>query len=89
LIISSSQSDQPSSWYKEKKHGMFTYFFLKAIHNRNADYDNNGDITYNEIYQYVSDSNDGVPYNTKLLHGFEQNPQLSGQDTDKIAVKYE
>jgi WD40 repeat protein len=89
VIISSSQSDQPSSWYNKMKHGMFTYFFLKAIHNENADFDNSGDISYNEIFLFVSDSNEGVPYYSRRLHGFEQNPQLSGQDTGKAAVKYQ
>ncbi|MBU0485447.1 MAG: caspase family protein [Proteobacteria bacterium] len=30
-IITSSSEDQISSWYKDKRHGLFTYFFLKGI----------------------------------------------------------
>ncbi|MBU0675640.1 MAG: caspase family protein [Proteobacteria bacterium] len=30
-VITSSSGNQISSWYKEKQHGLFTYFFLKSI----------------------------------------------------------
>ncbi|MBU0675815.1 MAG: caspase family protein [Proteobacteria bacterium] len=30
-IITSSSGDQISSWYREKRHGLFTYFLLKGI----------------------------------------------------------
>jgi len=30
-VITSSAGGQISSWYKEKRHGLFTYFFLKSV----------------------------------------------------------
>ncbi|MBU1715209.1 MAG: hypothetical protein KKG70_06305, partial [Proteobacteria bacterium] len=30
-VFTSSKSNQISSWYPEKEHGLFTYFFLKHI----------------------------------------------------------
>jgi tetratricopeptide (TPR) repeat protein len=30
-VITSSRSDQISSWYPEQKHGLFTYHFLKSV----------------------------------------------------------
>jgi hypothetical protein len=88
IVLSSSGNSQPSSWYNEMKHGMFTYFLLKAIHDKNADLDKDNSITFNEIYDFVSNSSEGVPYYSRRLHGFEQSPQISGSNKDKIAVKF-
>jgi len=33
VIFSSSKGNQISSWYPEKNHGLFTYFFLKTVKN--------------------------------------------------------
>lgn len=34
LLFTASEAKQVSSWYEEKKHGLFTYFFLKGIRER-------------------------------------------------------
>lgn len=88
IVISSSQGRQVSSWYNEKKHGMFTYFFLKAIHNKNADYDKDDNLTFDEIYNYISDKTEGVPYYARRIHGVEQTPTIEGKYQDKVFVKY-
>ncbi len=89
VVITSSKDDEPSSWYNENKHGMFTYFFLKAIHNKNADFNKDKKLTFNEIYKYISDNNEGVPYYSRRIHGFEQNPQIFGQDRERVLIEYE
>lgn len=88
VVLSSSTGSQISSWYDEKNHGMFTYFFLKAIHNKNADYDKNGNITFDEIYKYISDNSEGVPYYARRINGVEQTPTIEGNYRGKVLVRY-
>jgi len=88
VVLSSSSGSQVSSWYNEKKHGMFTYFFLKAIHNKNGDSDKDGKLTYDEIYKYISDNSEGVPYYARRIHGVEQNPTIEGKYRGKVLVNY-
>lgn len=62
IFFASSTGNQFSGWYKAAGHGMFTYFFLKAIHNKNADKNKDNKLTYKELFDYISDKNEGVPY---------------------------
>ncbi|MDZ7343501.1 MAG: caspase family protein [candidate division KSB1 bacterium] len=87
IVLSSSTGDQVSSWYPEKRHGLFTYFFLKAMHNRNADLNKDGLLTFEEVINYVADPNEGVPRYARKLHNVEQNPAMMG-DKSKVFVKY-
>lgn len=86
ICLASSDGDQVSSWYDEKKHGLFTYFFLKGI---GGDADANADsrITYKELYDFVSDKQDGVPYYARRLHsGRTQTPIMIGNNPDRVLV---
>ena len=88
IVLASSKGDQISSWYPQKRHGLFTYFFLKAI---NGVADKNGDkeLTFQEIYDFVSDRAEGVPYWAKRLHGGRvQTPELQGINKERVLVKY-
>ena len=87
-VLTSSRIDETSCWYNEKKNGMFTYFFLEAIHGKNADFNNDNKISLNEIYQYVSDNSSGVPYYARRIHGNEQNPIIYGQNKDRVLIRY-
>ena len=89
VILSSSSGVQVSTWYNEKKHGMFTYFFLKAIHDKeNSDKNADNKLTFREIYEYISDKSEGVPYYARRIHGVEQDPTISGDAIDSVFVEY-
>jgi len=87
-IMASTERGQISSWYPEKQHSMFTYFFLKAVAgNADSNYDNR--ITYKEIFEFVSDRAEGVPYYAKRLHGGRiQIPVMLSFNEDIVFVKY-
>jgi len=87
VVISSSTGDQVSSWYPEKRHGMFTYFFLKAVHNRNADINKDGLLTLEEIFNFVADGNEGVPRYARKINNVEQNPSILG-DKSIVLIRY-
>lgn len=88
VVLSSSQGSEVSSWYNEKKHGMFTYFFLKAIHNKNGDANKDNVLTFDEIFRFVSDGADGVPYYARRNNSVEQHPTMEGQNKGKALVVY-
>ena len=88
VILSSSTNNQVSSWYDYKKHGLFTYFFLWALSGA-ADKDDNQEITIKEIYEFVSDRAEGVPYWAKRLHGGRiQTPTIQGLRISDVFVKF-
>lgn len=82
-VLSSSTGNQISSWYEEKRHSLFTYFFLQGLRGA-ADKNKDKTITVGEMEAYV---NDQVPYwNRRINHGRVQQPQLEGDKTLVLAV---
>ncbi|GAB1535339.1 hypothetical protein ADMFC3_09700 [Geovibrio sp. ADMFC3] len=81
-LLTSSGFSEVSSWYPEKRHSMFTYWFLKGLQ---GDADLNGDktVTLLEMKKYVTDN---VPYKARKLHGINQNPVVDGSDEDVLVV---
>jgi glucose/arabinose dehydrogenase len=88
IVFTSAGPQQVSAWYNEKFHSLFTYFFLKGLHNYNADLNKDRQITYQELYQYLNDQNEGVPYWARRLHGVEQTPVFFGTRQDEVLIKY-
>jgi len=68
VVFSSSSGDQSSLPYKEKQHGMFTYFFLKKLQESKAE------ITYKELSDYLKEK---VALESVLINSKEQNPQVN------------
>jgi len=90
VVITSSGEAEYSGWYSEKCHGIFTYYFLKAIHNKNADANHDNRLTVQELYDYISDESEGVPYAAGTMHFIDQHPTINGEGSrDKVLVKYE
>jgi len=77
VIFQSSSASQVSNWYDEKRHGMFTYFFLKGLQGA-ADLDGDGRVTADELIRYVNDPNNGLPYYANRLYQRRQEAQLEG-----------
>ena len=84
IVMTSADKGEVSSWYREKHHSLFTYWFLKGLQGE-ADKDGNKKITAEEIRDYVSEN---VPYWAKRLNGREQNPRLNGKWEGVILAEY-
>ena len=67
VVFTSSSVDQSSLPFKDKQHGMFTYYLLKKIQQTK------GDISYNELYNYVKKQ---VDLNCLKVNNKEQTPSL-------------
>jgi len=81
-LLTSSGFSEVSSWYPEKQHSMFTYWFLKGLQG-DADADKNKTITLAEMKGYISEN---VPYEARKLHGIQQNPVIEGKFDDILVV---
>jgi len=73
-VFTSSTGEEISSWYPAKKHGLFTYYFIKGLQGE-ADINNDGRITADELKGFLSEE---VSYMARRLHMREQNPQFMG-----------
>jgi tetratricopeptide (TPR) repeat protein len=84
-IINSSAGTELSSWYPEKGHGLFTYYFLLGLAG-DADLDNDKQITLGELSAYI---NDNVPYMARKLHrGRKQTPKVKTYNSDRQLVRF-
>ncbi len=93
VVLSAAGEDQYANWYKEKKHGVFSYALFKAMQDKEkSDLDGNGILTFDEVYKYLADSQaHGVPFLVKELEGdqVQQTPvfQVSSRGNDTF-IKY-
>ncbi|MBV5313658.1 MAG: caspase family protein [Prolixibacteraceae bacterium] len=67
VVFSASTGEQSALPYRDKKHGMFTYFLLKAIQ------DSKGNINYRQLYDQVKRE---VELSAIKINGKDQNPDL-------------
>ena len=79
-LITSAATDQVSTWYPDKKHSLFTYYFLKGIQGE-ADVNKDKIITTGELKAYL---NEHVPYMARRLKGIEQQPIVMGSDSSVV-----
>jgi len=71
VVISSSSGDEQSGSYKDKQHGLFTYFLLKKIQQTQ------GNVTYKELSDYIIDN---VKKESILINGQIQTPKISASE---------
>jgi uncharacterized caspase-like protein len=76
VVLSSARGDELSVWYPEKRHSLFTYYFLKGLRGK-ADQDGDKRITAGEMGSYVSEH---VPYKAGVIANRNQHPALSGDE---------
>lgn len=82
-VFTSAGKDQVSAWYEEKKHSLFTYYFLKGLQGA-ADVDSNGKLTVAEMETYLSDN---VTFKASRLKQITQQPKVDG-DRAAVLVSY-
>jgi uncharacterized caspase-like protein len=82
VVITSAAVDQVSTWYPEKKHSLFTYYFLKGLSGE-ADTNKDGKITVGKMQRYLKEN---VPYMAQRLSGKEQQPVVMGNEDDVLVV---
>lgn len=68
VVFSASSGDQSSLPYKEKGHGIFTYFLLKKLQ------DSKGEVSYKELSDYLRSQ---VSLQSVVINSKEQDPQTN------------
>ncbi len=81
-----SGPEQVANWYPEKKHGMFTYFFLKGLKGE-ADLNRDRAVTVKEMKRYLTNESSGVPYWSRRVHQRKQVPQVVTQSPNRVLVR--
>lgn len=84
VVLTSCSRNEVSSWYPDKRHGLFTYYLLKGLRGE-ADLNHDKKITISEIYSFVKKN---VSYMARRLHNRKQTPELLGESRKAILVKY-
>lgn len=86
LAFTAGAADQVSTWYNEKKHGLFTYYFLTGLRGA-ANTNGDREVTAREMETYLTEK---VPYRARRLHNREQTPQIIGTaKEERVLVRYE
>jgi len=67
VVFSASSGDQTSLPYKDKAHGMFTYFLLKKIQ------ETKGNINYKDLADFIKKE---VQLNSVIINSKDQNPDV-------------
>ncbi len=84
VVLTSTSENQVSSWYEEKQHSLFTYFFLKGLQG-DADKNHDKKITVGELNEYLSYN---VPRLAKKITGNIQTPVITGkQETVLVTLR--
>ena len=73
-VMAASSSDQISSTYRDKGHGLFTYFLLKGIKDEDV-VKPDGSIKIDELFGYIKPRVESV---ARKQYNNEQSPQLMG-----------
>ncbi len=72
VVFAASSGEQTSLPYKEKRHGMFTYFLLKKLK------ESKGDLSYAELAKYIQEN---VSIESLRTNYKEQDPQIKTSST--------
>lgn len=65
VVFSAASGDETAMTYKEKGHGMFTYFLLKKLK------ESNGNVSYGDLDEYIKEN---VSYEAIMTNDKEQTP---------------
>ncbi|MBU1170180.1 MAG: caspase family protein [Proteobacteria bacterium] len=76
VIFSAADKDQVSVWNPEKRHGLFTYYFLKGLSGE-ANKGKNKEITAGEMRDYLGGE---VTYMAQRIANRVQTPMMTGDD---------
>lgn len=72
VVFSAASGDETAMPFKDKGHGLFTYFLLKKLQ------DTKGDVTYGELAEYI---NENVKKEAFLTNNKPQNPVVATSPT--------
>lgn len=82
MVFCAADKEQVATWYPEKRHSLFSYFFLKGLQGA-ADKNKDKSINFEEMAAYLSSE---VPYWARRKSNRIQTPLISGEKDTVLAV---
>ncbi len=82
VIITASGANEIATWYRESRHGLTTYFWLRAMRGEAGDAE--GRITSNQLQQYLRER---VPPVAQQLRGRNQTPTVIAAQPDTVLAR--
>ena len=82
--FTSASGEEVSSWYLDKKHSLYTYYFLKGLQGE-ADKNKDKILTIGELQAYLMEF---VPYEARRLNNRQQTPGITPNRENRVIVQY-
>jgi len=82
LVITAGGSREIASWYQDRKHGLMTYYWLRAM--RGEAGDSQGRVTPEGLKHYLQER---VPPMAQQLRGRNQTPDVIANTSDRVIVQ--
>ena len=81
-VFNAGRDNEMASWYAEKQHSLFTYYFLLGMSGQ-ADANKDKTITAGELDDYLQEN---VPYRARRMYNREQHPVFTGNRNAPLAT---
>jgi len=82
VVISASGGREIATWYRDQKHGLMTYYWLRAM--RGEAGDRQGILTPQGLKQYLQNN---VPSLARQLRGRSQTPEVTASRNDQVLAR--
>jgi len=82
LVVTATGPREVATWDREHRHGLLTYYFLRALHGEAAD--EKGRVTAAQLERYLKEK---VPQAARELGQRNQTPQVIAQDSTRVLAQ--
>lgn len=84
VAFTSASGDEVSSWYPDKNHSLYSYYFFKGLQG-GADANRDKILTVGELKEYLEEN---VPYMSRRLNNRRQTPSVTPGREGLVIVRY-
>ncbi|MEO0585796.1 MAG: caspase family protein, partial [Bacteroidota bacterium] len=92
IVLSAAKDNETAASFPAKQHSLFTFWILRAMHDaENVDLDANGEVSYQELFYYISDPLKAIPFYAQRAASstlIQQNPQIMGKEQLEAFFQY-
>jgi hypothetical protein len=82
IVVTATGPQEIATWYRERRHGLLTHFFLQAFRGEGANAD--GRLSAATLAKYLSEQ---VPVVARQIKGRVQNPQVVSLNPDEVLAQ--
>ncbi|MEL6732999.1 MAG: caspase family protein, partial [Bacteroidota bacterium] len=92
IVLSAAKDNETAASFPAKQHSLFTFWVLRAMHDaENVDLDANGEVSYQELFYYISDPLKAIPFYAQRAASstlIQQHPQMVGEKQKEAFFQY-